>query len=43
MHSFNPEIIKNLEDEMRIAAENLEFEQAAELRDQIKRIKRSEF
>ncbi|HLC64323.1 MAG TPA: excinuclease ABC subunit UvrB [Patescibacteria group bacterium] len=34
-------IIKNLEDEMRIAAENLEFEKAAELRDQIKRIKKS--
>ncbi len=33
-------IIANLQDEMLLAAENLEFERAAELRDKIKRLKK---
>ena len=34
-----PELIKQLEDEMKEAAKNLEFERAAELRDRIKHLR----
>jgi excinuclease ABC subunit B len=34
-----PRLIKNLEKKMHAAAKNLEFEKAAELRDQVKRIR----
>jgi len=36
-------LIKELEDQMEIAVQNLEFEKAAELRDQVELLKRSEF
>lgn len=38
-YEVSEEMVKKLEDEMRRAAENLEFERAAEIRDKIKKIK----
>ncbi len=37
------EIIKDLESQMEIAAKNLEFEQAAILRDQIKKLRKTKY